>query len=289
MFSSLKQRLLLGVYLFVLLSIPIGAYLASQNQVIKSRASEQKPTKPPIQTPAKTITNPAKELLTATESDSGQEASDAANPEDSSPTIASAFGPTLALKVALQGRPRGNYTTKLFIGIVEGTLTVNPKFLLSFSVDLPASGEYSNLSLAGLTQGTAYTALLKGSTQIATSSAFTVTPTVTNLNGGEPLTLTTGDLNEDNVINSADYSIVKKVLGTTIGSGNWNESADFNQDGIINTFDLSLITKNMGQAGASGAWTSPIPKTATSSAALTQPSTGGPLGSSGHWIWVPNL
>ncbi len=186
----------------------------------------------------------------------------------------------------MEGRPPGNQTTKLFVGILEGTLTTNPKFLLSFSVDLPSSGQYSQLSLAGLNPGSTYTALLKGSAQIAASSTFIMSPTVTNLNNGEPVSLLSGDLNDDNVVNSADYSIARKALGATSISSNWNENADLNIDGVVNTIDLSVISKNIGQTGASGAWTSPIPQTATPSAGISSP-VGGPGGQSGHWIFIP--
>ncbi len=286
MFSTLRQRLLLGVYIFVLLSIPVGTYLVSQYQTIKSSAKEPNATKTITQ--ATPTTSPAKELLSASESRVSASPTPSPSSGSTSPILASAFGPTLSLKVTLDGRPSNNQATKLFVGIVDGTLTSNPKFLLSFSVDLPASGEYGNLSLAGLSPGSTYTALLKGSAQIATSSAFTMSPTTSNLNDGQPINLLSGDLNDDNVINSADYSIAQKALGSTANSSNWNANADLNKDGVVNTFDLGIISKNIGQTGASGAWTSPIPQTATSSASLTGPPIGGPpRGGAGHWVWVP--
>ncbi len=296
MFSTFKQRLMLGVYVFILLSIPVGAYLASQRQTVKSSASEQKNAKPVVQVPPKPSTSPAKQLLSTSQTAvSDQKTSPSPSPSGESPTIATSFGPTLTFKVSLEGRPPGNQATKMFVGIAEGSLSSNPKFLLSFTVDLPASGEYSNLSLAGLNSGSQYTALLKSSAQIATSSAFTMSPTTTNLNNGEPINLISGDLNEDNVVNSADYSVAQKALGTTPNSSNWNENADFNKDGVINAFDLGFIIKHMGQTGDSGTWTSPIPPpTASSSAVLTSPAVGGPIDSpgppsreAGHWIWIP--
>lgn len=306
MFSTFKQRLLLGIYIFIILSIPIGAYLASQNQTYKSSATENKiKPKKTSSLPEATksaSTSAIKELLSLTESnpsDPSNSSDSSSASESSSPTIANSFGPTLSLKAILEGRPKDNQTTKLFIGIIEGTLGANPKFLLSFSVDLPGNGIYDNLSLAGLNPGSQYTALLKGASQIATSSAFTMSPTVTNLNAGEALNLLTGDLNEDNVVNSADYAIVQKLLSINPASANWNENADFNKDKIINLFDLGYITKNMGQAGASGVWTSPIPKVASPSGSLATPgvsfgspgvsSRGGPPANSGqgYWIWIP--
>ena len=270
---------MLGVYIFILLSIPIGSYLVSQNQTYKSQASE--PKKPKTATTApKATSSPAKGLLDSSKpaTDTGRENEATAEASSSSPTIANSYGPTLSFKAVFEGRPEDNQTNKLFVGIAEGTITINPKFLLSFSIDLPASGEYSNLSLAGLTSGSTYTALLKGSAQIATASAFTMTPNITILNEGQSVNLISGDLNEDNVVNSADYSIAQKVQGATAKSANWNENADLNKDGLINAFDLVIIAKNIGRVGASGAWTSSIPPpTASSSAVLTQPSIGGPM------------
>lgn len=284
MFETLTQKLLLGVFVFVLLSIPVGSYLVSQSQTTKSSASEKKLTNTVVPvTPRPTISS-ARKILDL----SSQIASDSSlptpTPEPSSPTIPTSYGPTLSLKVALEGRSTDNQATKLFVGITEGALTSNPKFVLSFSVDLPASGSYGNLSLAGLNPGSAYTALLKGTAQIATASAFIMSPTTTRLNSGQAINLLSGDLNEDNVVNSADYSIAQKAISV------WNENADINKDGVINTFDLGIIAKNMGRVGASGAWTSPIPRVATPSGGLTEePATGGPLDTSGHWIWVPSL
>lgn len=284
---------MLGVYIFILLSIPVGAYLSTQYQNTQSNASEKTVEKPALKIPPKNSASPAKKLLDSSSkmaTIAGLLASPSPSPssEPSETTIATSYGPTLSLKVALEGRPADNQKSRLFVGIVEGSLTSNPKFLLSFTIDVPAGGSYENLSLAGLTPGSSYTALLKGSAQIATSSAFTMSPNVTNLNGGGPLTLISGDLNDDNVINSSDYSIVQKALGATIKSAKWNENADFNKDEVINTFDLGLVKKNMGKAGASGAWTSPIPQVSTPSASLSAPAVGSPDESSGgYWIWVP--
>lgn len=317
MFSSLKQRLLLGLYVFILVSIPVGAYLASQYQSIKSSAKENSTQNIPKQTPKATV-SPAKELLSASESNLSKSVKPSPSPtpsvEDSSPTVASSFGPTLSLKVSLQGRPPEDQSTRLFVGIMEGNLSANPKFLLSFSIDLPKTGEYANLSLAGLTSGNTYSAILKGSAQIATASAFMMSPTVSKLNSGEIINLLSGDLNEDNIINTADYSIVKQALNSTSASINWNANADLNKDGVVNLFDLLIISKNMNKTGATGAWTSPIPSSApiqsgsaSSSASLSpekpiggyqqavtssyqQAVTSGyqdDTSSGGYWMWIP--
>lgn len=276
MFSalSLKIKILLGIYIFIIISIPVGAYLASQETTYKSKASEPKPTPATKSSPKPTI-KPAEKPAVASPS-----------PEPES-KVATSFGPTLSLKINFEGRGKDNQSGKLFVGIVEGTISINPKFLLSFTIDLPNLGEYSNLSLAGLNPGTKYSALLKGPAQIASASAFIMSPTVSNLGSGEVITLLSGDLNEDNTVNSQDYSIIQKAFGSSTTLSNWNDNADFNKDGVINSLDLAILNKNFGKIGDSGSWTSPLPKSATSSGALTPQAL--PAGRQGYWLWVPGF
>src|SRR3989344_1245748 len=243
MFSTLKVRIIIGIYVFLILSIPVGAYLASQQQTIQGEAKEEKKSKI---VPTSSPQSGAKKIQALAEKKVLSESPKPSSGSDDV-TIATSFGPTLSLKAKLEGRPTSNQSTSLFIGISEGILSSNPKFLLSFTVDLPASGEYSNLSIAGLTPGSTYTALLKGSSQIATSSAFTMSPSVSKLASDESILLLTGDLNDDNLINSADYSLAKASYGTTTKSSKWNANIDFNIDGIINSLDLAYIVKNFGK------------------------------------------
>lgn len=284
MFSTFKQRLLLGVYIFLILSIPLGAFVVSQFQTnLKSKAQEPK-NKLPIVKTSPISTSSAAQNLANLYGTLGSK-STLPTPEPST-TTATSFGPTLSLKVSLEARTPNNQKTRLFVGILEGSVSSNPKFLLSFTVDLPSSGEYSNISLAGLTTGNRYTALLKGSAQIATASAFIMSPTVSNLNSNQAINMLSGDLNDDNTINSADYSIAQKALGSTSKSANWNENADLNKDGVVNTLDLAIIIKNFGKTGDSGTWISPLPKTATPSAGLANP-VGSPDQQGGYWLWIP--
>src|SRR3989338_2498590 len=258
MFSTLKSRILLGVYIFLILSIPIGAYLASETQIFKSRASEEEAKPVVTSTPRPTIA-PSR----VSELEDLVDELDSETTESASPTIATSFGPTLNLKIKIEGRPENDQSTKLFVGIAEGSsIPANPKYLLNFSVDVPESGIYEGLSLAGLSSGSTYTALLKGASQIATSSAFVMSPTITKLNN-------------DSVVNSSDYSIVQKSYGATSSSSNWNELADLNLDGVINTFDLGIVSKNIDRSGDSGVWTS------TPAGGLTSEATA----SGGYWIW----
>jgi hypothetical protein len=157
-------------------------------------------------------------------------------------------------------------------------------------VNIPASGSFEGISLSGLDTGTTYTAYIKGEAQIATASAFVVKATPTNLSA---LTLLTGDVNEDNVIDSLDYNLVKAAIGSSPSSPKWNELYDFNKDNVINSWDLNIITSNLGKAGASGAWYSYTPL-ATASAVTSgspseeiEPGSKEENGKPGYWMWVP--
>lgn len=279
-----KQIITLAGFLIILVSIPLAAFMIKQTQIFQSRASKEidllsqqkilkkEATKSATKSAEVPPTSPLTDLERLLQT------SPTPTPNDISPTpiINLAFGPTLNLKIELEGRPPGKQAAKVFVGISTGTTKANPTYLLTFTLDFPDSGFFQGLSLAGLNPGSTYTAYVKGPAQIDTASTFVMGPTETNLNNNQALTLTSGDLNEDNTINSADYTIAKGVYGTTSSSKTWNSRADLNLDGVINNLDLSLIIKNMGKTGASATWFSPPPQ-ATSS--------GRPA--SGYWLFVP--
>lgn len=289
---SKKEITALAVFFLVLVSIPISFSLVKSTQIFKSRASEGTKT-PTLQTVTQPhevpATSPLADLKKQLESSSPISVTPA--PSDSSAANL-AFGPTLNFKIVIEGRPVSRYEGKVFVGIIAGPAAANPKYLLTFTVDMPSSGIFNGLSLAGLSPGSSYTAIIKGAAQIAAASAFVMTPNETNLNNGQPLNLLTGDLNDDNVINSADLAIAKAAYGATPSSPNWSPRADFNMDGVINNFDLAYIMKNFGQSGDSGAWYSPPPSVATAAGGLSggvNVSTPHSTPSGGYWMWIPSL
>jgi hypothetical protein len=198
------------------------------------------------------------------------------------------LGQTLGFRLILEGRPFEKYAAKVFLGLSNGQIINNPQYLLSFLINVPDSGIYSGLPLAGLDEGQQYTAYIKGPSQLATASAFVVKPTPIDLG---ILNLITGDVNEDNVIDSSDYNIVKAALGMTSNSQNWNPVLDFNLDNRINTLDLTIVSRNLGKIGMSGPWYS-SQQAATKSATMS----GGPVldgvdndpkSGKGYWMWMP--
>ncbi len=275
-FYSNSQKLVFGGFVLLLILIPVGSYVLSQRFKTPAPIAPNKPVTRNVDT---STTNIDKK----TSLDEIKKLSEDLAGTSSSGTVATlALGPTLNFTIALEGRAKNSQNSRVFVGIASGSPTSQPQYLLSFTVDLPLSGAYKGLSLAGLNVGSLYTAYIKGPSQIATASAFTISPTETNLNGGETLTLLSGDLNEDNQINSSDYQILIGVLGTTAKSPNWNSRADINFDGVVNSADLSYIIKNLGKAGSSGTWISTPP--AASGSAQPQGGEG-----NGYWLWVPSL
>lgn len=321
------QIIALVSFIVVLISIPITFSLVKKLQIFSSRASEQKK----VATSSASITatkprsvptnSPLTDLQKLIEGD-GTTTSETPNSDISPiPTIDTstnlAFGPTLSFQVSLEGRPANRQAGKVFVGIAQGQAATNPTYILTFTTDVPDSGKFNGLSLAGLNPGSVYTAYLKGSSQIDSGITFTMNPNESSLSNGKPVTLISGDLNEDNVINSADYTIARGYYGTTSASKNWNEKIDLNKDKIINNWDLLYINNNMGKVGTSGTWIS-TPKTTSLTnqnpippvGGLASP-TGGPANfgdlllsssppasiipeasqgatqSSGYWLYVP--
>ncbi len=296
-----KQTVVLIGFLILVFSIPLGMLLVKQSQIFGSKAAGPQitPIIPSVATTAQEV--PATSPVGSLEKYLSTAAAAVAPTPTPTPAATSAlsFGPTLNFKISVEGRTDGKEAlSDVFVGIAAGaTSSARPNFLLSFTVNIPDSGEYGGLSLAGLDTSSIYTAYIKGPGQIDSASTFSIGPAVTNLNGGQPITLLSGDLNEDNTINTADYDIVKGLLGKKTGDADFNPRADFNNDGVINTMDLAYVIRNFGKTGVSGPWYSPIPSPPVSTSSATpaggalspmeSTSTGSATSGGGYWVWVP--
>jgi len=270
-----NQIIALAGFIIILIAIPISFYLVKQTQIFKSKAAGNTTANNPVTKTPPVSGSSNSDLLKAMQGSEGSTSS--ASLGD---TTNLAFGPTLNLTISIEGRPASKQAGKVFVGLSAEGVKTNPTYILTFTIDVPDSGIFKGLSLAGLNPGSNYTAYIKGAAQIDTASNFTMAPTETTLNDNKPIILISGDLNEDNTINAADYSIAKTLYGTTSKSSNWNNRADFNMDGVINNYDLTFITKNMGKIGASGPWIS-TPQSSSGSATpsaglINKPNVGGP-------------
>jgi hypothetical protein len=291
---SKREKIILATIIALILLIPLSSLVIAQRINSQNLASKASTEKTPLETSpsGSTLSSSLDELkknLGAT--------SDEITTDNSSSQLS--FGPTLTFSINIEGRPSTNQAAKLFLGLAQGGITTSPQYLLSFKVSVPSTGTPPSVSLAGLTQGTTYTAYIKGPSQIATSSSFLVRPTETNIG---TLNMISGDLNEDNIIDTQDLTIINALLGTTPNSSNWNPNADLNSDGVVNSFDRGIVQKNQGKIGAGGPWYSKISQLATPlttppaigspSATLTATDSAKPSGSlsehgGGYWMWVP--
>lgn len=274
---DLRAKIGFLVFLGLIVAIPSLTFLVKQRISFSSQAK-----KPPSYTgPVTDASSSAKKssLLDDIKDAFGE------NEDDSSPLEVTppSFGldSTLDLKIKIEGRSEGNFATKLVIMLASGNVIASPKYLLTLAKDVPASGSLSGVSISGLTLGTQYSAYLKAPAQIAQGSTFTLASGANSLNGGSPLTLISGDFNEDNIINSADYSIIKNGIGKTPESPDWNATLDLNLDNIVNNLDLSIVKKNLDKVGDGGVYVS---KVATSSGTLSPSTQGG-----GYWLWIPPI
>lgn len=81
---------------------------------------------------------------------------------------------------------------------------------------------------------------------------------------------TPGDLNQDGVINSSDYSTLKNNLNLDTDI-TCNQTGDLNQDGIVNSLDSSLIKNVLTQTSEELVLNTPIPTKSSDSITTTQP------------------
>lgn len=286
-FANKKEKVLIGVIIFLIFAIPGGSFILGQRLKTQNNLPAV-PPKGPVTSPKEV---PSDSLIAKV-----RDSTKSAQLTDGSTSTTFVTGPTMQFQIKIEGRPNEKQAAKTFVGISQGALVQKPQYLLTFNVDVPNTGIYKDISLAGLSTLETHTAYIKSLGQIATSSAFVAKPTVTELG---VVNLITGDVNEDNIIDSQDYNIVKKALGSNPKSKTWNPILDFNMDEIINNIDLGFISKNLGKIGAGGAWLSSPP--ASQSAALKTPNTGSPTSTfsgqpsnlmkipseGGFWLFVP--
>ncbi len=318
MTQSRLRTVLLLIYLLIIAVVPTLAFVLSKSFNASSSANNSSKTPSKVVT---TVTQPREVPASLPDTEVEDEPSSSPSP---SPTVNLVIGPTLSLKVRFEGRPANNQAMKkLFVAIAQGDIPKNPEYLLQYNTEVSNTGEIEGLSLAGLTPGTTYTAFIKGEAQISTASAFLMRPNQTILNNNQAIELTTGDLNDDNTINTADLNLLRQALYAKPSDTKWYARADFNLDDIINLLDQALIVKNLNRSGVNGPWQSTT--AASSSAQLNagsvvsestpQPNfqtinsfkqlieaqispatpmptptpitTPMPTESSGYWMWVP--
>jgi hypothetical protein len=99
----------------------------------------------------------------------------------------------------------------------------------------------------GLVNGS-YLWRVKNPRYLANSGSFNLTDAPTT--PVEMGIMRAGDTNNDNVVNIADFNILKSTFGKSAGQPGYDDRADFNGDSIVNIVDFTLLKGNFGQGGA---------------------------------------
>ena len=103
------------------------------------------------------------------------------------------------------------------------------------------------VSVAGLPSGD-YVWRAKGPQYLANAGTITLAgDPITNLEVGFMLT---GDANNDNLVSSVDFIILKNSFGKSQGDPGYDPRADFNGDNAVNVVDFNLMKNNFGLCGA---------------------------------------
>ncbi len=78
-----------------------------------------------------------------------------------------------------------------------------------------------------------------------TTCEINLTNTNTTTYNFSNYSLTPGDINQDGIINSSDYSIIKNNFNSN--TINCNQTGDLNYDGIVNSLDASLLKESLSR------------------------------------------
>jgi hypothetical protein len=149
-------------------------------------------------------------------------------------------GPTLLVgHVVWQGAPAQPHARQQ--QPITLTLKVHGTEVNYVSQNTDASGFFT-VSVSGLANGT-YGWRAKGPRFLAAAGTVSLKgASQTNQEMGLQLA---GDANNNNIVNSVDFNLLRAAFGTT------NDlRTDFNNDGITNSVDFSLLRGNFGLGGA---------------------------------------
>jgi photosystem II stability/assembly factor-like uncharacterized protein len=149
---------------------------------------------------------------------------------------------TLTGHVTWQGRPAQpdpGQQLPLTVTLRSGATEYN------YATTTDANGSYS-LNVTSLPDG-AYTWRVKGPKYLANAGSLTL---ARGGNNAEMGLMVVGDTNNDNVVNVADFNIIKGSFGKAQGDPGYDDRAEFTGDSRVNVLDFNLMKLSFGQAGA---------------------------------------
>jgi glucose/arabinose dehydrogenase len=149
-------------------------------------------------------------------------------------------GGSLVGTVALAGRSSGTPVMSVQLAV---TITPSGGTATTTTVTTDQSGGFT---LINLLPGS-YSIRVKAPGYLSSSQPVTVTSGSASVNFG---TLRAGDVNGDNVVSLADFSLLAASFNRTNGQSGYNPAADLNSDGSVTLADFSLLASSFNQSGA---------------------------------------
>jgi hypothetical protein len=147
--------------------------------------------------------------------------------------------------VTWQGRPAQPHTLQqmpITLTVKMGTLEVN------YASQTTDSSGFFTVSL-GTNPGGTYNWRAKGPQYMANSGSFSFSSGASDVQVEMGL-MKAGDLNNDNVINIQDVSIMRNSFQKQQGDPGYDPRADLTGDNNVNIQDYNLLRGNFGQSGA---------------------------------------
>ena len=138
-----KQQLItFSLFALLIISLPVTLYLTRlffKAPLPQSQISRKVPVNPPsesfAQGPESSLEKQIKQSLSPTPTEEPT--------PDETANASVSFGPTLNFKVTIEGRRKGSFATQAFVGIASGSVNKRPKYLLSFTINIPKSGVFN--------------------------------------------------------------------------------------------------------------------------------------------------
>lgn len=109
------------------------------------------------------------------------------------------------------------------------------------------SSGFFTVSVAGLVSGT-YGWRVKDPIYLANAGTVLLTGAATTY--VEMGLMLAGDANNDNVVSTVDFNILRSAFGQVLGDPSYDSRADFNGDNVINLLDFGLLRTSFGVSGA---------------------------------------
>jgi PKD repeat protein len=151
---------------------------------------------------------------------------------------------TLSGSVSLQGRPaapNSRWQTPLKVDFFLDGNMATPAFSRNVTTD-----NSGNFTISNITPGNYKIAVKNIHTLQKVSQLTTIGAANTTINFGS---LEEGDVNDNNVVNLFDFSLLLGTYNKASGNPGYDSRADFNGDGVVNLFDFSLLLGSYNKTG----------------------------------------